>query len=57
MIISLSIIMKKMNKDKGGKKGFTLIEILLVMGIIGLLATVVLVAINPARQFAQARDT
>lgn len=39
------------------KNGFTLIEILVVMGIIAVLATIVLVAINPARQFAQSRDT
>jgi type IV pilus assembly protein PilA len=39
------------------RKGFTLIEILIVIGIIAILSSIVIIAVNPARQFAQARDT
>lgn len=44
-------------KNSKNQKGFTLIEILVVIGMIALLATIVIIAINPARQFAQGRNT
>ncbi len=58
-------VRKNVNKEvrfrkKGYEKrerGFTLIEILVVIGIIAVLAAVVLVAINPTRQFKLARDS
>lgn len=39
------------------KKAFTLIELLVVIGILAILLAIVLVAINPARQFSQANNT
>lgn len=44
-------------KPKNMQDGFTVIEILVVMGLIAILAAIVLVALNPARHFAQARNT
>ena len=37
-------------------EGFTLIEILVVVGLIAILAAVTIVAINPAKNFEQTRD-
>jgi prepilin-type N-terminal cleavage/methylation domain-containing protein len=37
--------------------GFTLIELLVVMAILGVLAVIVFIAINPGERQAQARDT
>jgi type IV pilus assembly protein PilA len=42
---------------KKSKKAFTLIELLVVIGILAVLLAIVLIAINPQRQFEQANDT
>ena len=47
---------KKFSKNFEGGVGFTLIELLIVMAILGDLAVVVLVAINPVQQLARTRD-
>lgn len=39
------------------QRGFTLIELLVVMAVLGVLITIVIVAINPFEQLAKARDT
>jgi len=48
--------MKNQKNKSSVKKGFTLIELVVVIGILAVLLTIVLIAINPARQFAQAND-
>ena len=39
------------------KPGFTLVELLIVIALIAVLAGAVFIALNPARQFQQARDS
>ena len=49
------------NRMKGmkntSKKGFTLIELLIVIGILAILATAVILILNPVELFKQARDS
>lgn len=45
-----------MNERKNTTSGFTLIEVILAIAIITIIATVVVVAINPTQRFQDARD-
>ncbi|MEK7580082.1 MAG: prepilin-type N-terminal cleavage/methylation domain-containing protein [Patescibacteria group bacterium] len=42
---------------KKNRAGFTMVELIIVIAIIAILAGIVFVAINPAKRFAEARNT
>ena len=44
-------------QDKSSKKGFTLLELLIVIGILAVLSTAVVLVLNPAQLLAEARDS
>lgn len=54
-----NLVKKFKNNSTSDQKvrGFTLIELLIVIAILAILATVVLLVINPVQMFAQARDS
>lgn len=46
-----------LNKIHKNSKGFTLLEVLLVVAVIAILAAIVIIAINPGKQLGDARNT
>jgi len=48
--------LKIKKSQSAGRQGFTLVELLIVIAVLGILAVVVLIAINPVEQFRRTRD-
>ena len=52
----MNISNRKTSGGPSAKRGFTLIELLISISILAILAAIILVAVDPAKRFAQARD-
>lgn len=58
LLFTLVIYQKRYNnQDMSIQRGFTLLEILLTIGIIAVLATVVVVSLDPVERFKDARNS
>jgi len=56
LIYPYSLLMRFMTSRSTLKKGFTLLEVLLVVAIIAILAAIVILAINPLKQLGDAHN-
>lgn len=53
----LKVRTRSIREQVSSAQGFTLIELLIAVSIVGILSTVLVVAVNPGRQLAKARDS
>src|SRR3989338_11406887 len=56
-VVALPARLRSDGAKTGAKGGFSLVELLMAMAIVGILAGLVIVAINPTKQMADARNT